>query len=454
MIPDWRCLNGRQTVATLVVTALVVIALPAAFAVPVAANDRLGPNSVTYLTHSTVIDDPGVYVLRTDISASDGDGLTVTADDVTILGAGHSLVGSPEAGSAITADGVSNLHVEGVSITGWWNGLTFADVDGVTLTGVHISNASGDGVRLSESTDVTFAAGSVVGSTGHGVVVTTGRDITVSESTLSDNGGHGIAMRDSRASTVHASTITDNGGVGIRVDSVPERAPARASLPFWMIPLYGDVPVDVLAEFFGQSSDGVDSQALVVTNNTISDNRYEGVLLVGATGGTIANNTVANATDGIHLYSVSWAAVTGNTISGSTDDGIALSRVNDSTISGNTMVDNRNDGLYLFGDRNALLDNTASKNGDDGIDVDSGADNRIEANAAYNNGDDGVFVREANVNIVIGNDLRNNADDGIDLRGATGNSVNNNTVCGSTDRDVQIRQGVVGNDVHDNNESC
>lgn len=454
MIPDWRWLHGRRTVATLVITALVVTAIPAAVAMPVAADDRLGPNAVTYLTHSTVIDDPGVYILRTDVSATGGDGITVTADDVTIYGAGHSLVGSPDAGSAIIADGVSNLHVEGVAISGWWNGLTLSNVDGATITDVHVTNTSGDGLRITDSVGVSFASGSVVNATGHGVVVTTGRDITVANADLTDNLGHGVAMRDSRASTVHANTIANNGGVGVRVDTVPERAPVRASLPFWMIPLYGDVPLTILADLLGDSSAVTDSQSIVVTNNVITDNRYEGVLVIRAAGGTIADNTISNATDGIHLYSVSKTTVAGNTVSGSTDDGIALSWVNDSSVSGNTMVDNRNDGLYLFGDRNTLRDNTASENGDDGIDVDSGVDNLIESNAAHGNGDDGVFVREANVNSVLGNDLRNNADDGIDLRGSTGNSVGNNTVCGSTDRDVQIRQGVVGNDVFDNNESC
>ena len=81
-------------------------------------------------------------------------------EDVTVLGVGN--------GSAIGATGVSNIEMSGVDISGGARGLDLRDVGGtIALADITVSNTSGDGIHIQNSSAALTATGTVsVWSTG------------------------------------------------------------------------------------------------------------------------------------------------------------------------------------------------------------------------------------------------------------------------------------------------
>ncbi|SHH02880.1 parallel beta-helix repeat (two copies) [Halobaculum gomorrense] len=233
----------------------------------------------------------------------------------------------------------------------------------------------------------------------------------------------------------------------MRDDRVPDDADPieRPAAPSWLLPLLGDGGLSGLGGLFTPAESVPDGPSVIVADNRITENRYEGVFIRGQNVTRILGDVVSGATDGIHLVNASGGTVIGNTVSGSTDDGIALSSTWATNVSANRLTGNADDGNYVFGSGNVLTNNTLTRNGDDGVDLDSGVDNRLVSNVAHDNVDDGVFLRESDRNV-----LRDNGDDGFDIKASTGNAVYNNTVCRNANRDMQVRLGVEGNDVRDN----
>ena len=147
--------SGLGAVCAVVAAVLVTSAALVGVAAPAAADgghapvDDVGdPGSATYVNDCGTLDRSGVYVLQQDVSAAEGDCLRVTADDVTLLAGGHTVAGGNTSGSAIVAEGVTGLHVEGFTLVGTWNGITLADVEDARVTDVRVRNATGDGVRV------------------------------------------------------------------------------------------------------------------------------------------------------------------------------------------------------------------------------------------------------------------------------------------------------------------
>ncbi|MXR40371.1 hypothetical protein GRX01_03240 [Halobaculum sp. WSA2] len=452
MRANWRSEIRRGAIVALVAAMVVATAAPAASAAGAFAADDHEPGPTTYLDHCTTIDDPGTYILDRDVRTSADACFTVTADDVRLLGAGHAVVGTNRNGSAVAVDGASDVHVEGFDVDGWWHGVRVVDAEDVTVTDVSVRNASADGVRVSDSTGVTLSHGSVVAVGGHGVAVLESETVTVDGMRLANNTGDGVAVRRSTGTTVRASEIVENGGVGVAVAAESRPAVDRPNVPAWLLPLFGGGGLGDIAELFASADGADDRERTVIADNRLADNRYEGVLVDGAHGSRIAGNTVVGATDGIRLFNLSGASVADNVVTGSVDDGIAVSAVRGTNVSRNAVTGNGDDGLYVSGSETTVTNNTLVDNGDDGIDLHDSNRSRIAGNEARDNFDDGLFLRESDGNVVAENRLHDNGDDGFDIRGSTDNVVHNNSVCRNANRDMQVRLGVVGNDVRDN--SC
>jgi parallel beta-helix repeat protein len=139
---------------------------------------------------------------------------------------------------------------------------------------------------------------------------------------------------------------------------------------------------------------------VVVNRNTIISSFGQGISMISAPGATVARNEVIATNPGeppvagITISTTSGAGgprtlVERNTVSGSTT-GIRLTRAHRTIVSRNTIFDNVADGLLVTQSLNVLIDgNTAVRNGDDGIDLDS-APGTISNNTANFNGDFGI----------------------------------------------------------------
>jgi len=158
----------------------------------------------------------------------------------------------------------------------------------------------------------------------------------------------------------------------------------------------------------------------------------------------IVSGNLGNATNegvGILVFQTSKVNVERNTVFNN-DEGILLAsfdptiRVTEVTVSRNNAINNRFNGIGLFNaDNNKIVDNVASFNDFDGINVGdptlgSARNNLIQGNTAQFNGRAGIFLEEnATNNRVLNNRLFNNntenltdGADAVDLSEGTGTS--------------------------------
>jgi len=122
-----------------VVVGIVVVAVLAVAAGSLAglAGAQTGGN-VTGVDSCRTIDASGTYVLTENVTGGDGNCLTITASNVTLDGAGHSLQGTGS-GHAIHANGtahaVENVTVRRVQASNWSVGVFYLGVEGSTIRG-------------------------------------------------------------------------------------------------------------------------------------------------------------------------------------------------------------------------------------------------------------------------------------------------------------------------------
>ena len=132
-----------------------------------------------------------------------------------------------------------------------------------------------------------------------------------------------------------------------------------------------------------------DVGTITISGNQLTDsdvNDYMGSDGTGPTAGTwaVSDNTISGATDGGDGIQVDSTAntvdISGNTITGSANNGISLYSTSGVQIGHNTTSSNGSDGIYVGGPGstvstastdNTVLDNTAKKNGQNGIDADT-----------------------------------------------------------------------------------
>ena len=102
-----------------------------------------------------------------------------------------------------------------------------------------------------------------------------------------------------------------------------------------------------------------------ISNNTISNNNYSGIYCYYSSSPSISNNTISNnSSRGIYCYSSS-PSISNNTISNNSSRGIYCSHSSPS-ISNNT-ISNNNYGIYCYYSSSSISNNTISNNNDDGI---------------------------------------------------------------------------------------
>ena len=120
------------------------------------------PEAPHEISACTTIDDPGRYVLTTDLESETDACLEVVADDVVLDGGGHVIVGDLVQGSTAIAVGssgegtgpVRNVTVRNVAVEDWVFGVVYTDVDGGRLADVRTFHNI-EAVTVTDSSDVT-----------------------------------------------------------------------------------------------------------------------------------------------------------------------------------------------------------------------------------------------------------------------------------------------------------
>ncbi|EMA45502.1 NosD domain-containing protein [Halococcus saccharolyticus] len=147
--------NGAENRRTLLVGVVVVALLVGATGSLVGLAGAQSGGNATGVDSCRTIDASGTYVLTENVTGGDGNCLTITASNVTLDGAGHSLQGSGS-GHAIHANGssraVENVTIRRVQTSNWTVGVFYLGVDGSTIRGTVADNNT-QGITLANAND-------------------------------------------------------------------------------------------------------------------------------------------------------------------------------------------------------------------------------------------------------------------------------------------------------------
>ncbi|EMA50121.1 MULTISPECIES: NosD domain-containing protein [Halococcus] len=164
--------NGTENWRTLLVGVVVVALLAGATGSLVGLAGAQSAGNATGVDSCRTINASGTYVLTENVTGGDGNCLTITASNVTLDGAGHSLQGSGS-GHAIHANGssraVENVTIRRVQTNNWTVGVFYLGVDGSTIRGTVVDNNT-QGITLANANDNRMVDNTAYGN-GLGIAV-------------------------------------------------------------------------------------------------------------------------------------------------------------------------------------------------------------------------------------------------------------------------------------------
>jgi Tol biopolymer transport system component len=313
--------------------------------------------------------------LDSDLTDCPGNGLVIGASNVTVDLNGHVIEGvSGDHGTGIAnepdsgSQGYDDVTVENGTIRQFDIGIDVYRSDGQLVRNVALLSNEYAGVRLSDTQNARVVDNKLR-ENDMGIV-------------SGDFPGGAIVERNHVLSNRHNGIVFYDYGVG----HVTRRGVAYANsarIAHNVVAGNGD------AGIYDESSSAIDHNTItrngagIVANHgsiTLSRNTIQGNEGVGISTGwpsaphIIANLISGNGSDGI---SVGYCAhVENNVITGSRGNGIVAKDGTCSPIEGNSVSRNRLDGILVGGDLNGefspftIAGNVATRNGDDGIDVD------------------------------------------------------------------------------------
>jgi parallel beta-helix repeat protein len=358
------------------------------------------------------------------ISESNGDGLAVNGNQNIVVGNLFGLatggLGNSNSGVVVTGNenqiggmnagdgnvsGENNDH--GVEIAGNLNRVE-GNYVGLDATGANGLGNVNDGIHLTGNQNL--VRGNVSSDNDAGVFVD-GTSNTIMANTLGTDVGRaveignwdGVQIAGGFTNLVADNFTAGNQDSGVKIEAGQNHRVEANDLGTAALP----------------NDDGVlvQSSFNVVTGNTATGNRDAGVKLDSgaagppALGNVVEDNDLDGNEQGVVIEDSHRNAVTDNTITGNLDEGVLIEAFDRPNADGNWLTGNTIDG-----------------NGLSGVRIEDGAENSVglvdrEVNVITDNGEDGVTVESGEDNAVVNNSIYRNADLGIDLEadGVTAN---------------------------------
>ena len=267
-----------------------------------------------------MITQSGSYYFAEDIVTT-GDGITVSADNVTIDLMGFSLRGGT--GNGLSATGTKGLQVKNGALANWAGyGLRIEAATGVHVFGVRAEDNGGGGIAIGgEGTRIHDCA--AVGNASSGFSLGGPGGTLAARLTAVSNGGGGIDM--GRDSVLSESTARSNGLRGI--SAAPGTTVTHCTASFnqqWGIEVFdgaiikncvvkGNTEDGIRVEWFG--SGGPEKGAYILNNNCES-NGGAGIYVSGSRNRIEGNHLSSNGL-GLRVIA-SGNAVIRNTATGNT----------------------------------------------------------------------------------------------------------------------------------------
>ncbi len=192
----------------------------------------------------------------------------------------------------------------------------------------------------------------------HGISVWRSNDNSISNNTISQNAVDGIEVVGSRVSIVDNDIKSnDHDGIGLWDDSsawiegnlIESNLVTGIKLSHWATPTGSNATIvnnRILSNGFtmGWNYPGIfvnsDPYVPLIQNNTISQNAFDGIEVVGSRVSIVDNDISLNGRAGVALESSTAAAISGNNISSNNGRGILLISSANATITGNNLSNN------------------------------------------------------------------------------------------------------------------
>jgi parallel beta-helix repeat protein len=160
---------------------------------------------------------PGTYVLARDLLTCSGRVITVAANNVNLVLAGHTLTAAPDGAGGVIAENVTGLKITGGAIVGFSIGIELDNTPDARVTGVTATGNHSVGIFVSRTTGARLSGNTVTnnGTAGIRLSSTTGAQLAGNTAT---NNRVGITLVfDSDGNRVVGNTVTGNGSFGIQV---------------------------------------------------------------------------------------------------------------------------------------------------------------------------------------------------------------------------------------------
>jgi len=285
---------------------------------------------------------------------------------------------------------------------------------------------------VGEDKDTTFIDGS-----GFDYVVQLSADsVNINGFTLQNSDGRGIYLN-SDYNTISGNIIKNNNGVGI---GKGDRETSDYNTIVDNTITDNEAGIDVLYP----------SEGYIISNNTIENTKYQGIVLDGTLESIVTGNTITN----FNLNNG------GDRISGI----MLFYQTNNNTISGNTVKNSAYKciGIFLYMEccYNNIVGNTITGH-KWGINLEHGSSyNNISENIITNNIEDGIYLRasmwhngDLRNNVFLGNTITNN-NRGIHLNSQMDDSIYDNTISENIITDntygIYFDSGLYNGKVYDN----
>jgi len=363
------------------------------------------------------------------------------------------------------------------------------------LEGNNVSNNEDDGIQLSYSSNNTVLSNDVlnnfegiylyesshnkissnnISNNSYGIFLFCSPNNIITKNSIFKNEYTGIFLCDSSYNTLSNNIINSNSGEGIYLlhfGFLPPPFPSKKkedmegfsySINITHIPT--PTPIVTPTAQSPPPPPPIGPTHNLVSNNTVSNNGGNGIVLIYSSDNTISNNNVSdnglvvtpvlNTTvknrevsddservaaiedeNGIYLYESSNNSVINNSILNNWDNGIYLCHPQNNSITNNIISNNYEDGIYLYNSSDNILSNNLVQGNADGIELYKSKDNIITNNNVTLNRYEGIEINiNSSNNIIKDNTVsRNNDEGGIDLdSGANNNLIYHNNLINNT----------------------
>lgn len=430
------------------------------------------PNPSASVDSCTTIDKPGVYTLSQDLESSGNACIRIESSDVTLDGSGHTIKGTGDGFGIRTADtGLSNITVTSIEVTGWLAGVQFRHVNEGMVKDVTAAGNT-NGIALWRSSDIRVGNVTAIDNDHQGLRLIHTDESTVTESAAVKNTADGFLLKNSPDNELSDNVASRNGmdagadgflitGGSHRTDVIRNEANENTDDGFdiknssenRIVANNASYNVGVV------NSDGIEirySHRNVIRENTANNNVDDGIDLQVANNNTVANNVAnENVNDGIpiahsHNNSVRENVanynskvdreITGEMLPGKEleekgSEGLTLrSNSSHNTLTRNTVKDNQRQGIRIWhhAPQNAIINNSATGNADDGIAVLNSTGNAVKQNEVRNNGANGIHLNNGAPDTELRhNSVHDNRLSGILVHTADGTRVMGNAVTGN-----------------------